>query len=244
MRPHPTITNRYDTPEEQRAYLNRLFDAGARHYDRIDGWGSLGTGPQYRRSAQKRAGLRPGMTLLDVAAGTGLMTEGALKLGVRREDIVCLDPSAGMLEITKNKLGVATVIGTATAIPLETGRFDFLTMGFALRHVSDLEGAFAEYRRVLKPGGRVLILEITKPASKLGALWFRFWFRDFYPLFTRIVTGSREAREMMVYYWETMDAVVPPEDILRAMESAGFSGVNRRVIGGVFSEYTAVKPAK
>ena len=147
-----------------------------------------------------------------------------------------------MLDVTRAKLGVATVIGTATAIPLESGRFDFLTMGFALRHVADLDGAFREYRRVLKPGGRTLVLEITKPRSRLGALWFKFWFRDFYPAFTRIVTGSREAREMMVYYWETMDAVVPPEAILDAMRAAGFADVKRSVIGGIFSEYTAKMP--
>ena len=55
MRPHPTLSNRYANPEEQRAFLDRLFDAGARHYDRIDGWGSFGSGPWYCRDAQRRA---------------------------------------------------------------------------------------------------------------------------------------------------------------------------------------------
>lgn len=241
MRPHPTITNRYSNPEEQRAYLNRLFDDGAKHYDRIDGLGSLGTGPKYRRDAQKRAGLKPGMKLVDVAAGTGLMAEGAIRLGVKPDDIVCVDPSAGMLAETGRKLGVKTVQGVATAIPLPDDTFDFLTMGFALRHVADLEGAFREYARVLKPGGRMLVLEITKPKSKLGAWWFRRWFRDFYPFFTKLVTGSDEAKEMMVYYWETMDAVVPPETILAAMNAAGLAHAKRRVVAGIFSEFVALK---
>lgn len=241
MRPHPTITNRYANPEEQRAYLTRLFNEGAKHYDRIDGLGSFGTGPKYRRDAQRRAGLKPGMKLLDVAAGTGLMTEGAIRLGVKPSDIVCLDPSPGMLAETKRKLGVETVQGVATDIPLPADTFDFLTMGFALRHVADLEGAFREYTRVIKPGARMLILEITKPKSKFGAWWFKFWFRDFYPFFTRVVTGSKEAKEMMVYYWETMDAVVPSETILAAMNAAGLTQVQRRVVAGIFCEYTAVK---
>ena len=242
MRPHPTITNRYANPEEQRAYLTRLFDDGARHYDRIDGLGSLGTGPRYRRDAQRRAGLKPGMKLVDVAAGTGLMTEGAIRLGVSPDDIVCVDPSPGMLAETERKLGVKTARGVATDMPLASDTFDFLTMGFALRHVSDLEGAFREYSRVLKPGGRMLILEITKPKSKVGALWFKFWFRDFYPFFTRVITGSGAAKEMMVYYWETMDAVVPGETIVAAMKNAGLAKVERRVIAGIFSEFTAEKP--
>jgi demethylmenaquinone methyltransferase/2-methoxy-6-polyprenyl-1,4-benzoquinol methylase len=244
MKPHPTITNRYADADEQRAYLDRLFDDGAKHYDRIDGLGSFGTGPKYRRDAQKRAGLRPGMTLIDVAAGTGLMAEGAIRLGVAPADIVCVDPSGGMLAETRRKLGVETVQGVATDIPLSSARFDFLTMGFALRHVSDLESAFREYLRVLKPGGRMLLLEITKPQSRIGSLWFRFWFRDFYPLFTRVVTGSRQASEMMVYYWETMDAVVPAETIVAAMKNAGLVDVRRHVVGGIFSEYTAQRRAE
>lgn len=244
MKPHPTIANRYSNPEEQRAYLTRLFNDGAKHYDRIDGLGSLGTGPKYRRDAQRRAGLKPGMKLLDVAAGTGLMTEGAIRLGVKPSDIVCLDPSPGMLAETKRKLGVETVQGVATDIPLPSDTFDFLTMGFALRHVADLEGAFREYARVIKPGARMLILEITKPKSKFGAWWFKFWFRDFYPFFTRIITGSKEAKEMMVYYWETMDAVVPSDTIVAAMKAAGLTHVNKRVIAGIFCEYTAIKADK
>lgn len=242
MKPHPTLTRHYADEAERRSYLNRLFDAGAPFYDKIDRLGSLGTGPFYRRDAQRRTGLRPGMKLLDVAAGTGLMAEGAIQLGVEKNDILCLDPSAGMLDITRRKLGVKTVLGTADAIPLDSAGFDFLTMGFALRHVSDLDIAFREYHRVLKPGGRALLLEITKPEGRVSGLWFRFWFRHFYPAFARLITGSREAGEMMRYYWETMDTVVPPATILDAMKAAGFTDVKRHVVGGIFSEYSGMKP--
>jgi demethylmenaquinone methyltransferase / 2-methoxy-6-polyprenyl-1,4-benzoquinol methylase len=145
--------------------------------------------------------------------------------------------------VTKKKLNVTTIVGTADAIPLENDRFDFLTMGYALRHVESLEKAFKEYFRVLKPGGRVLLLEITKPANRFAAAWFKFWFRSFYPAFTRVITGSREAQEMMRYYWETMDIVVPPEAIVAALKAAGFEEPKRYVLGGIFSEYSAVKPA-
>ena len=241
MQPHPVLPHHYRTAEEKPEFLRGLFDAGAPFYDRVVGWGSFGTGLPYRRTAERRAGLKAGMRLLDAAAGTGLMAEAAIQLGVRPEDIVCLDPSAGMLEVTRAKLKVETVVAPADAIPLESGQFDFITMGYALRHVASLQGAFSEYLRVLRPGGSVLILEITKPAHPLANAVFRAWFGSVYPALTGLFTRSREARAMMRYYWETMDTVVPPATILAALQEVGFTEVKRHVVGGLFSEYTARK---
>jgi demethylmenaquinone methyltransferase/2-methoxy-6-polyprenyl-1,4-benzoquinol methylase len=116
-------------------------------------------------------------------------------------------------------------------------------MGYALRHVMDLETTFRQYHRVLRPGGTVLILEVTKPSSAAGRFFFRLYFGRIYPALTQLFTRSRDAREMMAYYWETMDACVPPEDVLAAMSAAGFSEVKRKHIGGLFSEYSGIKPA-
>ena len=114
-------------------------------------------------------------------------------------------------------------------------------MGYALRHVTDLEQTFAEYRRVLRPGGKVLILEITRPASAFGNFFFRLYFGKIYPALTQLFTRSREAREMMKYYWETMDACVSPDVVIAAMKSAGFADVKRVNLCGMFSEYSGVK---
>lgn len=222
--------------------MRKLFDAGAPFYDGVTGWGFLGTGKAYRKMAQNRAGIGPGKSLLDCAAGTGVMAAAAMDLGVKREDILCVDVSPGMLEVAKNKHGVKTVVATVDDLPLEDARYDFVTMGFALRHVKALETTFAEYFRVLRPGGRVLILEITIPPKGFARGCFRLYFRDIYPTLTRLFTGSQDARDMMKYYWETMEAVVPPESILKVLEETGFKDVKRNVVGGVFSEFTAVKP--
>ncbi len=244
MQPHPVIPKHYQTPEQKPTFVRNLFDAGAPYYDRVVGAGFFGSGLRYRRAAQRRAGLRAGMKLLDVAAGTGLMARAAIGLGVKPEDVLCLDPSPGMLAVAKQKLSVETVVGSADALPLPDRQFDFITMGFALRHVASLESTFREYHRVLRPGGRVLVLEITKPTPPLEAWLFKLWFRTLYPWFTRLITFNRDAQRMMSYYWETMDAVVTPPKIMEAMRVAGFSFVRRRVVGRVFSEYSATRPAE
>lgn len=242
MQPHPVLTEHYQTADEKQAFVKSLFDAGAPYYDRAEGWGSFGTGLYYRQSAERRVGLRSGLRLLDAAAGTGLMTAAAIQLGVSPADITCLDPSPGMLAVARSKFAVATVVASADAIPLPDANFDVVTMGYALRHVDSLEGTFREYHRVLRPGGKVLLLEITKPEGGLGAWCFRRWFRDIFPALTRLFTRNRDAQKMMRYYWETMDAAVAPATILAALRSAGFTDTRRSVLGGVFSEYTAVKP--
>ncbi len=242
MLPHPTLDAHYATPEAKPEFVNQLFDRGARHYDAVVDWGFLRSGAAYRHWALKQHGLRPGQRLLDVACGTGLVAVAAAKILGTAENIICLDPSAGMLNIARTKLAAKFVLGRAEQMPFPDNSFDFLTMGYALRHVTSLENTFCEYQRVLKPGGKLLILEITKPAGRVPGFFFRLYFRHLYPFLTRLFTRSTDARDMMRYYWETMDACVPPAAVLSALGAAGLTSVNRRLILGLFSEYTAVKP--
>src|SRR5688572_6256820 len=239
--PHPTLATRYATPEAKPAFVNRLFDKGARHYDAVVDWGFLRSGAWYRRWALQQHGLRSGHHVLDVACGTGLVAVEAAKILGSAENITCLDPSAGMLAVARKKLSATFVQGRAEALPFPDNSFDFLTMGYALRHVMDLETTFRQYHRVLRPGGTVLILEVTKPSSSIGNFFFRLYFGKIYPALTQLFTRSRDAREMMAYYWETMDACVAPDAVLAAMRAAGFADVKREHMGGLFSEYSAVK---
>ena len=95
---------------------------------------------------------------------------------------------------------------------------------------------------MLRPGGGVLLLEVTKPERGFRAGCFRAYFKNLYPAFTRHFTRSDEAKEMMLYFWETMDAFVPPAKVLASLSNAGFDLVRRRAVLGMFSEYTAIKP--
>ncbi len=242
MLPHPPLTSHYSSTEAKPAFVNRLFDKGARYYDGVVDWGFLRSGAFYRRWVQERHGLKPGMRVLDVACGTGLVAVEAARILGGAEAITCLDPSEGMLEVARSKLPATFVLGRAEAMPLPDGTFDFLTMGYALRHVTSLEETFREYHRVLKPGGRVLILEVTKPSGAIGNFFFRLYFGRIYPALTQLFTRSRDARDMMRYYWETMDACVPPETVLEALRGVGFIEVRRTRMLGLFSEYAAIKP--
>jgi demethylmenaquinone methyltransferase / 2-methoxy-6-polyprenyl-1,4-benzoquinol methylase len=241
MLPHPPLTEHYASTEAKPAFVNRLFDKGAKHYDGVVDWGFLRSGAYYRRWVQERHGLKPGMHVLDVACGTGLVAVAAAKILGTAENITCLDPSQGMLDVARGKLPAKFVLGRAEAMPFAENSFDFLTMGYALRHVLDLEATFREYHRVLRSGGKVLILEVTKPSGRVGNFFFRVYFGRVYPALTQLFTRSRDARDMMRYYWETMDACVPPESVLAALRAAGFTQVARKKLAGLFSEYTAVK---
>ncbi|MFT4175141.1 MAG: class I SAM-dependent methyltransferase [Luteolibacter sp.] len=241
MIPHPVIENRYARAEDRPDYVKQLFDEAAPHYDPICNWGFFGTGNLYRKDAQRRHGLRPGMKLLDVASGTGLMAVAASEILGGAENITCVEPSDGMIAEAKKKLAATFVHSRAESLPLEDGTYDFLTVGYALRHFADLEATFVEFHRVLKSGGRVLMLEATRPEGKFGSWLFRLYFGRLYPWFSRLITRSGKAEEMMVYFWETMDSCVRPADVLGALNAAGFTQVKRKALLGVFSEYSAVK---
>ena len=192
--------------------------------------------------ALQRAGLKPGMKVLDVATGTGPTARAIASLTLVPSEIVCVEPSRGMLLESRKLLPEATYLQAgADHLPLADNTFDFLTMGFALRHVNSLDGTFAEYHRVLKSGGKVLVLDVTKPENAFGITMWKLYFRDLMPRLTKLFTRSKDASYLMSYYWDTMEQMIPPAEVIAAMEGAGFKEVTRRLILGCFSEYEAHK---
>ena len=241
--PLPVLKKYYGSESDREPFITALFDGAAKYYDRVCSLGSLGSGAFYRRRVLDRSGLRRGMKILDVATGTGLVARAAEDVVGPPGAVIGLDPSAGMLREARKTLAAPLVQGRVEELPFEEGRFDFLSMGYALRHVADLGIAFRECRRVLKPGGRLLILEISRPATPVRQWLLRVYFSKVLPPVMRVSTGSPQAALLMRYYWDTIAVCVPPETILDVLRTSGFVEVERRVLGGLLSEYLGVKPS-
>jgi demethylmenaquinone methyltransferase/2-methoxy-6-polyprenyl-1,4-benzoquinol methylase len=236
--PHAPLPEYYATPEARRRFIARSFDAAAGDYERVDRLLAFGTGAWYRRQALLRAGLAPGMRMLDVAVGTGLVAREAARILGDARSVVGIDPSAGMIAASAPE-AFALVRGRAEALPFAAGAFDFLSLGFALRHVDDLEGTFREFRRVLKPGGRLLLLEITRPASSLGATLLKGYLRGAVPWLSRLVARDPGTPGLYRYYWDTIEGCAPPAQILATLAATGFAATERFVQLGFLSEYRA-----
>ena len=240
--PHPPLREYYTQEAERRGWVRQIFDRTAGDYDRIERVMALGSGSWYRRKALRRAGLRPGMRVLDIGVGTGLTAkQAALLVGISGH-VTGVDPSAGMIERARVPGGVDLVIGTAEAIPAAAQTADFLCMGYALRHIADMSAALREFMRVLKPGGRICLLEITRPEGSVPRAVLKTYMRGVVPFLAGILGENSDSPKLMRYYWDTIDACVAPGEILEAIREAGFIGAYRHVEMGIFSEYCAQKP--
>lgn len=242
LRPHPPLADYYTYPEERRGFVRDIFNHTAPDYDRIERLMAFGSGAWYRRRALARAGLVPGMRVLDVATGTGLVAREALVLAGEGGQVIGLDPSIGMVSEARRALPISVILGRGEQLPVRDASFSFLSMGYALRHVSDIDSAFREYFRVLEPGARVCLLEITRPHGRIALSLLRMYMKWVVPALTRVVARHRETERLMAYYWDTIAACVPPEQILAALSRAGFADVKRHTELGIFSEYVGTKP--
>ncbi len=239
--PHPTLDAYYAGAAVKRPFLQRMFDATAGDYDHVERLLSFGSGRWYRRKALLRAGLSAGMKVLDVAVGTGLVVREEIGIVGDSKLVIGLDPSAGMMKRAVEALGISAVMGVGEQIPLAAEQFDFVSMGYALRHVGDVRRAFAEFFRVLRPGGKVSILEITAPRGRVWRSMLRAYMRCVVPMLTRVSTGRAASQVLWQYYWDTIEACLPPQALIDALSEAGFVDVKRHVELGIFSEYTARK---
>lgn len=227
--------------QNRQGSVTALFDRTAVHYDWICRVMSLGSGQLYRRQALVRAGLSDGMKVLDVATGTGLVARAAVDFIGNARQVVGLDPSRGMLMESRKRNPHPLVQGLGESLPFRNDCFDFVSNGYGVRHIVNLEYTFREYHRVLKPGGRLLLLEITRPCSRIGFHLARLYLGKLGPIIARLGTGNRDAALLMKNFWATIAESASPEVILAALNRSGLRESERRVVLGVFSEYVALK---
>jgi demethylmenaquinone methyltransferase/2-methoxy-6-polyprenyl-1,4-benzoquinol methylase len=223
-------------PDPAAAPLAFDFDAAAPCYDRASRLIGFGTGRWYRRWSLARAGLRPGMTVLDVGTGTGLVARSAAGLLRGSGHVVGVDPSGAMLARAACPRRSTLLRAVAEALPFRDGTFDFLTFGYSLRYLDDVRSALHEGWRVLRPGGIVLVLEMARPRSRLA----RLYLETLVPGLARLTIGD-EGRSLMRYCWATVDRAARPEALTAALAECGFALRRRTVWFGFLSEHVAVK---
>jgi len=202
--------------------VRAMFDRIAGGYDLMNSVMTAGLHHHWRRRAADLSGAVPGARVLDVATGTGdLAVELATRVAPGGE-VVGSDFSQEMLTRARRKApGLRFEWGNAQALPYETGSFDAATVGFGARNFSDLDLGLAEMARVVRPGGRVVVLEITVPQKPPLATFFQLWFDRVVPLIGR-VTGQEEAYG---YLPSSVRRFPDPEGLAAAMERAGLTRI-------------------
>jgi demethylmenaquinone methyltransferase / 2-methoxy-6-polyprenyl-1,4-benzoquinol methylase len=243
LKEDPRLRPYFKSEAERRQLTQTMFNEAAGGYDNAESLTALGSGSWYRRDVLRRNGLSAGMTLVDVAAGTGLVTVAGVELVGPSGRVIAIDPSPGMLAELRRKVSVETIEAFAEAIPLPDAQADFVSMGYALRHVDHLDRALSEYLRVLKPGGKVCLMEISRPRSRVLRSLLRFHISVLVPLLARLTGRHADVQKLWAYYGDTIEAAIDPDTILDALKRAGFAQVGCSVSLGIFREYTGVKTA-
>jgi demethylmenaquinone methyltransferase/2-methoxy-6-polyprenyl-1,4-benzoquinol methylase len=241
-RAHALVEGYYADPGARRSAVRNLFNQSAQYYDWVNGLFSLGSGAWYRRFCLRRAGVRPGVKVVDIAVGTGLLAREAVTLTGDCGAVIGIDISEAMLAIAQKNLGIPLIQGAAEALPLAPATVDFVTMGYALRHVSDLKMSLREALRILRPGGSIVLLEVGAPKYRLNRILASAYIGGILPLLSLLMTRKRAARTLMRYHWETIANYMPREVIMRVMTESGFGQVKCQSYFDLFQHYSGVKP--
>jgi len=211
-----------------------MFDRIAPVYDAMNRLMTAGLDQRWRRAAVD-AVVRPGDRVLDACCGTGDLAIAAASAGGR---VAGVDFSAPMLERARRKAAqIEWVESDALALPFADGSFDSATVGFGARNLADLEGGLRELRRVLRPEGRVAILEITRPQGLL-APFYRFWFDGVIPVAGKVLPGGAAAYS---YLPASVRRFPDPQSLAKLLDDASFGDIRWRLFaGGIVALHTAV----
>jgi demethylmenaquinone methyltransferase/2-methoxy-6-polyprenyl-1,4-benzoquinol methylase len=224
-----------------------MFDRIAGRYDAMNSLMTAGLHHRWRERAADRAELGPGDAALDVCCGTGDL---ALELSRRVApggSVVGCDFSEPMLDVAREKVSAGPPApvrfewADALSLPYDEGRFDAATVGFGARNLADLGRGLSEMRRVLRPGGRAVILEITQPQRPPLSSFYSLWFDRLVPLLGT-VAGDREAYS---YLPDSVRSFPGPRDLAARMAGAGFEDILVTVLaGGIIAIHSGRRPGR
>lgn len=218
----------------QPAAVRTMFDRIAPVYDRMNRLMTAGLDKRWREQTARRV-VRPGDRVLDAACGTGDLALADLLAGAGQ--VIGLDFSEPMLERARRKSSaIEWVRGDLSRLPFPDADFKSATIGFGLRNAPDLDGALHELRRVLEPGGRLGILEITRPRGLL-APFYRVWFDLLVPLAGKLLSGG----SAYTYLPASVRRFRTPEELAGLMARAGFEQIGYRLLaGGIVALHSGV----
>jgi demethylmenaquinone methyltransferase / 2-methoxy-6-polyprenyl-1,4-benzoquinol methylase len=234
--------NQVDKSKKQE--VAEMFDNISARYDFLNHFLSLGIDKIWRRKAIKKLRSIPVKKIIDIATGTGDFAIAALKLNP--EEVIGLDISAGMLAVgeqkmIKNKVDsiIKMQLGDSENIPYDSNYFDALTVGFGVRNFENLELGLTEMLRVLKPGGKAVILEFSKPKRFPIKQIFGFYSRYFIPFF-----GKRISKDAQAYSYlpESVAAFPEGKDFEDILRKIGYKNIESTLVsGGIATIYAGIK---
>jgi demethylmenaquinone methyltransferase/2-methoxy-6-polyprenyl-1,4-benzoquinol methylase len=204
--------------------VRTMFDRIAPVYDAMNRVMTAGLDMRWRRLTAEAA-VRRGDVVLDAACGTGDLAIADLKAGAGK--VTGLDFSEQMLARARKKAPLEWIRGDMLALPFADGTFDAATVGFGVRNVADLELALRELRRVLRPGGRLAILEITQPRGALKP-FYSLWFDTIVPLLGKVLPGG----SAYTYLPASVKRFPTAERLAALLGECGFGEVRFRLLGG------------
>lgn len=227
--------------------IRKLFDSIAPDYDRLNHLLSLDIDKSWRRKAiQETLGQDRQLDILDVACGTGDFAIGLAKASHGKSHITGIDISENMLSIGREKVRnagldgqVELVYGDCEALPFADSTFDRASAAFGVRNFGHLEAGLKEMARVLRPSGKIVILELSTPSGKIPAALYKLYFLNILPAIGGIVSGNRGAYR---YLPESVLRFPRPERFIKTMEECGFSDIRHKAFTmGICRMYTGIR---
>lgn len=224
--------------------VNRMFDRVAKRYDLLNSLMTAGLHHAWRVRAADRAAIAAGDAVLDVCCGTGDLSFELAERVAPGGSVVGCDFSEPMLDLAREKAAERGVEGVrfewadGLELPYDEGRFDAVTVGFGLRNFADHDRGIAEMARVLKPGGRAMILEFTEPRRFPFSAFYSLWFDRIAPLLGRLSNDP----EAYAYLAESVHSYPDPPAVAAKMEAAGFGEIRWLLLaGGILTIHSGVR---